>query len=34
LVGAELNLATRLTANAISDLVPFARYINAPMALK
>jgi len=33
-VGAELNLARRLTAKAISGLVPFARYIKALMALK
>jgi hypothetical protein len=34
LVGVEMNLASRLTAHAISGPVPSARYINAPIALR
>ena len=34
LVGAELYLANKLTANVISCLVVLARYISAPIALR
>jgi hypothetical protein len=34
LVGAALCLASTFTANAMSGLVLFARYISAPMALR
>ena len=34
LVGAELYLARRLTENAISGLVHWAKYNNAPIALR
>ena len=33
LVGAALYLANKFTANAMSGLVKFARYISAPMVL-
>jgi hypothetical protein len=33
-VGAELYLANKLTENAISGRVQFARYIKAPIALR
>jgi hypothetical protein len=34
LVGSALYLASRFTANAMSSLVLFARYISTPIALR
>jgi hypothetical protein len=34
MVGATLNLASKFTANEISGLIFFVRYINVPMTLR